>query len=226
MASKNKVTLKGTIAKIAKAEKVTILTLGVKDPDYKTSVSNYPTVYFFGETKDQLKDMNEGDRVCIGGRLQSYDSKKLRKGQSEILIVGETAELEAPKTGELKEFGEPMDDAFAQDENSFEVQGQILGIEAFGPNVYLTIRVSDGSRHTNIIKFSYIARNAALFLKNVYVLQHVHAMGNVQTLNVPVESPEDVKGPELIRDSDKRERRLKTHKQQLYVLYDVYDISK
>lgn len=75
---KNEITLRGTIAKMVEAKNVTVITMAVKAT---MTISNYPTIMFFGDTREQVYKFKEGDRVYVKATLQSYDEKKLRKGQ-------------------------------------------------------------------------------------------------------------------------------------------------
>ena len=59
---KNEVTLRGTIAKLVEAKNVTIVTMAVKAT---MTISNYPTLMFFGDTREQVSKFKEGDRKRI-----------------------------------------------------------------------------------------------------------------------------------------------------------------
>lgn len=231
----NDITLRGTIAKKIEAKTVTIITMAVKA---NMTMSNYPTVMFFGDTRKQANKFNEGDRVYVKSTLQSYDEKKLRKGQSTELIIGKTIIPESavdntPVPSAEGEFElKPIENAYCNDENKIELRGQILAIECLkGNNVNITIRtVVDG--RMSIVKYPYYARNADSFLKQIYVHQFVRAVGAVQTANIPVETTDVsqyararmIETATSIREPDP-DRRLRTHKQQFYILYDVYAVN-
>ncbi len=230
----NKVTLRGSIAKLVEAKNVTVVTMAVKAT---MTISNYPTIMFFGDSREQVKKFKEGDRVYVQATLQSYDEKKLRKGQSPELVIGLSmiAEADSPKNNltspedlELK----PIENAYCNDENIIEIRGQIIAIECNrNNNVTLTIRTVVGGR-MSIIKYPYYARNTNHFLKNVYVHEFVRAVGTIQTANIPVESLEDsvqvraqmVDAATSIRAAEP-DRKLKTKKKQFYILYDVYAVN-
>lgn len=234
MRYKNEVTLRGTIARMVEAKNVTVITLAVKAT---MTITNYPTMMFFGESREQVSNFKEGDRVYVKATLQSYDEKKLRKGQSPELLVGTSmvAESEAPvmREAEEEELGlRPIENAYCKDENEIEIRGQILAIECNkNNNVTLTIRTVIGGR-MSIIKYPYYARNTNHFLKNVYVHQFVRAIGTVQTANIPVESTDDsqqvraqmIEAATSLRAAEP-DRRLKTKKKQFYILYDVYAVN-
>lgn len=231
---KNEVTLRGTIAKLVEAKNVTIVTMAVKAT---MTISNYPTLMFFGDTREQVSKFKEGDRVYVKATLQSYDEKKLRKGQSPELVIGLSmvSEAEAPalNTAAEDDLGlKPIENAYCKDENQIEIRGQILAIECNkNNNVVLTIRTIIGGR-MSIIKYPYYARNTNHFLKNVYVHQFVRAIGTVQTANIPVESADDsqqvrarmIEAATSIRAAEP-DKRLKTKKKQFYILYDVYAVN-
>lgn len=231
---KNEITLRGSIAKMVEASKVTVITLGVKST---MTITNYPTIMFFGDTREQVSRFKEGDRVYVTATLQSYDESKLRKGQSPELIIGSSmvSESDAPSRAAESEdeLGlKPIENAYCNDENQLEIRGQILGIECNrSNNVVLTIRTVTNGR-MSIIKYPYYARNAHYFLKNIHVLDFVRAIGTVQTANIPVESTDEsqqvrariVETATSIR-SPEPERRLKTKKKQFYILYDVYPVN-
>lgn len=231
---KNEVTLRGSIAKMVEAKNVTVVTMAVKAT---MTISNYPTIMFFGDAREQVKNFKEGDRVYVKATLQSYDEKKLRKGQSPELVIGLSmvSEAEAPTLAGVAEDDlglKPIENAYCKDENEIEIRGQILAIECNkNNNVTLTIRTVIGGR-MSIIKYPYYARNTNHFLKNVYVHQFVRAIGTVQTANIPVESTDDsqqvraqmVEAATSIRAAEP-DRRLKTKKKQFYILYDVYAVN-
>lgn len=231
---KNEITLRGTVAKMVEAKNVTIITMAVKAT---MTISNYPTIMFFGEAKDQAAKFKEGDRAYVKATLQSYDEKKLRKGQSPELVVGLSIvpESEAPVQNDVadNDLGlRPIENAYCRDENQIEVRGQILAIECDNKNnVLLTIRTVVNGR-MSIIKYPYYARNTNHFLKNIYVHQFVRAIGTVQTANIPVESTEDsqqiraqmVETATSLR-APEPDRRLRTKKKQFYILYDVYAVN-
>lgn len=231
---KNEITLRGTIAKMVEAKNVTVITMAVKAT---MTISNYPTIMFFGDTREQVSKFKEGDRVYVKATLQSYDEKKLRKGQSTELVIGLSMipESEAPKqnVADEDELGlKPIENAYCNDENQIEIRGQILAIECNkNSNVVLTIRTVLGGR-MSIIKYPYYARNANHFLKNIYVHQFVRAIGTVQTANIPVESTDDTPAvrAKIVEEATsirapEPERRLKTKKKQFYILYDVYAVN-
>lgn len=234
MRYKNEVTLRGTIAKLVEAKNVTIVTMAVKAT---MTISNYPTLMFFGDTREQVSKFKEGDRVYVKATLQSYDEKKLRKGQSPELVIGLSmvSEAEAPALNAVAEDDlglKPIENAYCKDENQIEIRGQILAIECNkNNNVVLTIRTVIGGR-MSIIKYPYYARNTNHFLKNVYVHQFVRAIGTVQTANIPVESTDDsqqvraqmIEAATSIRAAEP-DKRLKTKKKQFYILYDVYAVN-
>jgi hypothetical protein len=234
MRYKNEVTLRGTIARMVEAKNVTVVTLAVKAT---MTITNYPTMMFFGDTREQVSKFKEGDRVYVKATLQSYDEKKLRKGQSPELLVGLSmvSEADAPNTNntEVDEMGlKPIENAYCKDENEIEIRGQILEIGCSkNNNVTLTIRTILNGR-MSIIKFPYYARNVNHFLKNIYVHQFVRAIGTVQTANIPVESADDtqqvraqmIEAATSIRAAEP-DRRLKTKKKQFYILYDVYAVN-
>lgn len=231
---KNEVTLRGTIARMVEAKNVTVITLAVKAT---MTITNYPTLMFFGDTREQVSQFKEGDRVYVKATLQSYDEKKLRKGQSPELLVGLSmiSEAEAPslRGAEEDELGmRPIENAYCKDENEIEIRGQILAIECNkNNNVTLTIRTVLNGR-MSIIKYPYYARNTNHFLKNIYVHQFVRAIGTVQTANIPVESADDsqqvraqmIEAATSIRAAEP-DRRLKTKKKQFYILYDIYAVN-
>lgn len=231
---KNEVTLRGTIARMVEAKNVTVITLAVKAT---MTITNYPTMMFFGDTREQTAKFKEGDRVYVKATLQSYDEKKLRKGQSPELLVGLSmiSEAEAPtlRDAEADELGmRPIENAYCKDENEIEIRGQILAIECNkNNNVTLTIRTVIGGR-MSIIKYPYYARNTNHFLKNVYVHQFVRAIGTVQTANIPVEATDDssqvraqmIEAATSIRAAEP-DRRIRTKKKQFYILYDVYAVN-
>lgn len=231
---KNEVTLRGSIAKMIEAKNVTIITMAVRAT---MTISNYPTIMFFGDSRKQVSAFKEGDRVYVKATLQSYDESKLRKGQSPELIIGQSmvSEAEAPKIVREAEDDlglKPIENAYCNDENQIEIRGQILAIECSkNSNVTLTIRTVIGGR-MSIIKYPYYARNANHFLKNIYVHQFVRAIGTVQTANIPVEAPNEsqqvraqmIEAATSIRAADPN-RRLKTKKKQFYILYDVYAVN-
>jgi hypothetical protein len=231
---KNEVTLRGTIAKMVEAKNVTVVTMAVKAT---MTISNYPTVMFFGDSREQVSRFKEGDRVYVKATLQSYDEKKLRKGQSPELVVGMSmvSEAEAPSSAATVEDDlglRPIENAYCHDENQIEIRGQILAIECNkNNNVTLTIRTVTGAR-MSIIKYPYYARNTNHFLKNIYVHQFVRAIGTVQTANIPVESMDDsqqvraqmIETATSIRAAEP-DRKLKTKKKQFYILYDVYAVN-
>jgi hypothetical protein len=234
MRYKNEVTLRGTIAKLVEAKNVTIVTMAVKAT---MTISNYPTLMFFGDAREQVSKFKEGDRVYVKATLQSYDEKKLRKGQSPELVIGLSmvSEAEAPAIDNTAEDDlglKPIENAYCKDENTIEIRGQILAIECNkNNNVVLTIRTVIGGR-MSIIKYPYYARNTNHFLKNVYVHQFVRAIGTVQTANIPVESTDDsqqvraqmIEAATSIRAAEP-DKRLKTKKKQFYILYDVYAVN-
>lgn len=234
MRYKNEVTLRGSIAKMIEAKNVTIITMAVRAT---MTISNYPTIMFFGDSRKQVSAFKEGDRVYVKATLQSYDESKLRKGQSPELIIGQSmvSEAEAPTVAREAEDDlglRPIENAYCNDENQIEIRGQILAIECSkNSNVTLTIRTIVGGR-MSIIKYPYYARNANHFLKNIYVHQFVRAIGTVQTANIPVEAPNDsqqvraqmIEAATSIRAADP-DRRLKTKKKQFYILYDVYAVN-
>lgn len=231
---KNEVTLRGTIAKMVEAKNVTVITMAVKAT---MTISNYPTIMFFGDAREQVSKFKEGDRVYVKATLQSYDEKKLRKGQSTELVIGLSmvpeAEAPAVKSADEDELGlKPIENAYCNDENQIEVRGQILAIECNkNSNVVLTIRTIINGR-MSIIKYPYYARNANHFLKNIYVHQFVRAIGTVQTANIPVETEDDsqvvrakiVETATSLREPEPA-RKLKTKKKQFYILYDVYAVN-
>lgn len=234
MRYKNEVTLRGTIAKLVEAKNVTIVTMAVKAT---MTISNYPTLMFFGDTREQVSKFKEGDRVYVKATLQSYDEKKLRKGQSPELVIGLSmvSEADAPTIDATAEDDlglKPIENAYCKDENQIEIRGQILAIECNkNNNVVLTIRTVIGGR-MSIVKYPYYARNTNHFLKNVYVHQFVRAIGTVQTANIPVESTDDsqqvraqmIEAATSIRAAEP-DKRLKTKKKQFYILYDVYAVN-
>ncbi|MBR2301823.1 MAG: hypothetical protein IKA41_07745 [Bacteroidaceae bacterium] len=220
----NEVTLKGTIAKVVAAKKVTAITLCTRAA---VTVSNYPTVMFFGENGPKAAAFKEGERVVIKGTLQSYDEAKLRKGQSAVLTTG--LSIEYDRTEEDNETTEelelrPIETACRQDENTFEVRGQILAIESSKRGeTTITIRTIVGGRWS-IIKYPYYARNTDYFLKNIYVHQFVRGVGTIQTANVVVDA--EATAPTIgATDTRGRQPRLRTKKVQMYVLFDLYPIS-
>lgn len=234
MRYKNEVTLRGTIARMIEAKNVTIITLAVKAT---MTFTNYPTIMYFGDSREQVSQFKEGDRVYVKATLQSYDEKKLKKGQSSELLVGVSmvSETVAPvqNDAEEDELGlKPIENAYCKDENEIEIRGQILAIECNkNNNVTLTIRTVVGGR-MSIIKYPYCARNTNHFLKNIYVHQFVRAIGTVQTANIPVESldsTQEVRAQMIESAPSLRtvapDRRLKTKKKQFYMLYDVYAVK-
>lgn len=221
----NEVTLKGTIVKVVAAKKVTAITLCTRAA---VTVSNYPTVMFFGENGPKAATFKEGERVIIKGTLQSYDETKLRKGQSAVLTTGFSIEYDHTEeinetTGDLAL--RPIETACRQDENTFEVRGQILAIESSKRGeTTVTIRTIVGGRWSTI-KYPYFARNTDYFLKNIFVHQFVKGVGTIQTTNVVVEAEPVVPTVGSVNNSRGRQPRLKTRKVQMYVLYDLYPIS-
>ena len=237
MRYKNEVTLRGAIARMVEAKNVTVITLAVKAT---MTITNYPTLMFFGNSREQVSQFKEGDRVYVKAMLQSYDEKKLRKGQSPELLVGVSmvSEADAPTSKDAvaledEELGlKPIENAYCRDENQIEIRGQILAIECNkNRNVTLTIRTIIGDR-MSIIKYPYYARNTNHFLKNIYVHQFVRAIGTVQTANIPVDSTDEsqhvraqmIEAATSLRAAEP-DRRLKTKKKQFYILYDVYAVN-
>lgn len=224
----NNVSLTGTIVKLVSNKTVTVVTLCTKAT---MTVSNYPTVYFFGGSSTKAAEFKEGDRVNIKGMLQSYDQSKLKKGQSPTLVIGLNIGYDHPVSVQEDEADmKPIESVCHSDLNEIEIRGQILAIQCNKNNdVTLTIRTILGGRWS-IIDYPYYARNTNQFLRNIYVHQYVRAIGTIQTANVPVDSSEEEAAEDsargAIRQNNIARPRIRTRKKQYYILYDVYAVDQ
>ncbi len=232
----NEVTLRGTIVKMSenKNRSVTVMTVATKAT---VTVSNYPTILFFGEAAKNASQFKEMQRVVIKGTLQSYDESKLRRGQSPVIIAGidikPESEVPLNNAEHYSADLQPIEAVYQLDKNRIDLRGQILAIECGRTDdIVITVRtVVNG--HWAIIKYPYIARNRDYFLKNIYVRQFIRAIGVVQTANIPVEDEEneasrnaEIESGSSIRLENNRAKRIKTKKQQFFMLYDVYPVNR
>ena len=225
---KNEVTLMGEIKKINCNDKVAVVTLSTR---VSLTYSNYPSVFFFSkENVEKVKQFKVGDRVEVKGTISSYDEKTLKKKQSPVIITGLSL-APAPLPPELSTPDSPIESSYCNDENRFELCGQIMGIDyARGDDVYITIRTLVNGRWS-IVKYPYLVRNKKLFLPQIHVSQWIRAVGVIQTANIPIE-------PDTLTEKDKvalvengssvkadiltKPRYVRTKKTQMYILYDIF----
>ena len=224
----NRVVLKGQIVKKTVGAKCTVIVLRTRAT---ATVANYPSVFFFAGSKNACEEFNEGDRVEVTAHLNSYDASTLQRRQEEVLVVGTSIKRDetTPESRVIsdEEGLSPIEKPYIHDDNRFEYKGQIKAIEiGRDNNITLTIYTWFHGR-ISVIKFPYVARNINAFLREIHVNQYVTALGTIQTTNVPVE-PEattEEKAAETEASASlrrRREPRVRTRKQQYYILYDIY----
>ena len=227
----NRVVLKGQIVKKTVGAKVTVIVLRTRAT---ATVANYPSVFFFNPVAERCAEFKEGDRVEIMAHLNSYDAPSRQRRQEETLVVGSSIVRDetAPEIRVSDDDGlAPIEKPYIHDENHFEFKGQIKAIE-IGRDNNITLTIYTWFRGRNsVIKFPYIARNINAFLREIHVNEYVTALGTIQTTNVPVEPEPNAaqKAETTERAASLRgrpENRIRTRKQQYYILYDIYVAAK
>ena len=218
----NEVVLRGEIMKLIEAPKVTIITVRTRAT---ATISNYPTVMFFGAAKENAKGYKEGERVEIKASITSYDVSKLQKHQSDVLLTGQTISRE-PELFESPERdgAKPIEPVCFNDFNMIDLSGQILAIECDKNNdISLTIRTFSNSR-ISVVKYPYYAREIGRFLKNIHVHQYIRAIGTVQTAQIPIDPIEEQAAEKAspLSENAPRPSKIRTRKKQFYILYDIY----
>lgn len=180
----NRISISGTVMRKYVRPDYTRLVVRTK---VNEMIANYPAVMFFGESRESAANIREGSRVCITGKISSYDREKLKPFQSQFLLVGTHVSEEAVRTeagsGSSPDYV-PIEPARCDDRNEMELLGRITSIgQDRSGNITVTVRTS--AFRPEEISCLYFARNRKEFFRKVYVGQYVKGTGSVQTANVP-----------------------------------------